>query len=113
MLSTQTRKRRVASYIGAGVTPPSGTPRNTAKPAVSGVAQVGEVLTGDVGMWTANPTYARAWLADGVVISGATAATYTPVVGDVGKAITFRVTATANSNSTAATSGPTAAVIAA
>lgn len=113
MLTTQKRKRRVASYIGADVTEPSGTPRNTAKPSISGVARVGVVLTGNVGMWTASPTFVRAWLANNVAISGATAATYTPVTGDIGKVITFRVTATANTNSTVAASGPTAAVIAA
>jgi hypothetical protein len=35
-----------------------------------------------------------AWLADGTVIANATALTYIPETGDVGKSITFRVTST-------------------
>ena len=113
MLSTKTRKRRVASYIGAGIVPAIDAPTNTVAPAITGTAQVGQVLSGSTGTWTESPSFARQWLADGVAIEAATAATYTPVVGDVGKIIALRVTATANGRTSAATSAPTAAVIAA
>lgn len=89
-------------------------PLNTAIPAITGTAQVGQVLTSTTGTWkgTGN-TYARQWTANGVDIGGATAATYTPVGGNVGQVIRVRVTAT-NPNGTGqpATSNPTAAVIA-
>lgn len=113
MLSTKTRKRRVASYIGAGIVPASGAPENTVAPAITGTAQVGQVLTGSTGTWSGTPTYARQWYADGAAIAAATGATYTPVVGDVGKVITVAVTATEDGKSWTVVSAPTAAVIAA
>lgn len=87
-------------------------PVNTIAPVITGTAQVGQVLSGTVGTWTGSPTFARQWRADGADIPGATTSTYTPVVGDIGKAITFAVTATNASGSVNATSAPTAAVIA-
>lgn len=88
-------------------------PLNTVLPTITGTAQVGQVLTNTQGTWkgTGN-TYARQWTADGVNIGGATATTYTPVSGDIGKVIRVRVTATNASGSASATSNPTAAVIA-
>lgn len=88
---------------------------NTVLPAITGTAQVGQVLTATNGTWTGNPTitYARQWKADGVNIAGATGTTYTPVIGDIGKVITVTVTATNPDWSGAATSAATAAVIAA
>lgn len=89
-------------------------PVNVGLPTITGTAQVGQVLTSTTGDWTSKTgiTYARQWLAAGVAISGATAATYTPVAGDVGKAITHRVTATNANGATVAVSAATAAVIA-
>lgn len=89
------------------------TPRNTVAPAITGTAQVGQTLTSTTGTWTGTGnTYARRWTADNVTIPGATAATYVPVVGDVGKVIRVVVTATNSGGSASATSSPTAAVIA-
>ncbi|QTK78319.1 hypothetical protein AT6N2_C0412 [Agrobacterium tumefaciens] len=113
MLSTKVRKRRVASYIGAGIVNGIGSPVKSVAPAITGTAQVGQTLTATTGTWSGSPTYARQWFAAGVAISGATAATYVPVVGDVGKAITVRVTATNDKGSVSVTSAPTAAVVAA
>ncbi len=113
MLTTKARKQRVASYIGAGVVNGIGSPVNSVVPAITGTAQVGQTLTSSTGTWSGSPTYARQWFAAGVAISGATGATYFPVVGDVGKAITVRVTATNDKGSVAATSAPTAAIVAA
>ena len=113
MLTTKARKQRVASYIGAGVVNGIGSPVNSVVPAITGTAQVGQTLTSSTGTWSGSPTYARQWFAAGVAISGATGATYVPVVGDVGKAITVRVTATNDKGSVPVTSAPTAAVVAA
>ena len=88
---------------------------NTVLPAITGTAQVGQVLTTTNGTWTGNPTitYARQWKADGVDIGGSTATTYTPVIGDIGKTITVTVTASNSELSASATSAATEEVIAA
>jgi len=90
-------------------------PRNTVLPAITGTAQVGQTLTRTTGTWvgTPAPTFATQWTANGVDIGGATAATYVPIVGQIGQVIRVRVTATNASGSVSATSNPTAAVIAA
>ena len=65
---------------------------------------VGTVVSVTQGQWTGNPTsYAYAWYRSGVVISGATAASYTLVAADIGgKQITAIVTATNATGSQAA-----------
>lgn len=74
----------------------AGAPVNTTAPIITGNAQVGSVLTSGPGTWVSTPTatYAYAWFADGVIIAGQTANTYTTLSGDIGKTITSRVTAT-------------------
>ncbi|WP_395674708.1 hypothetical protein [Inquilinus sp.] len=109
----QQRQRSFAGYVGSiGGVPVA--PSNTVLPAITGTAQVGQVLTSTTGTWTARPgaTYARQWKAAGVNIGGATGTTYTPVGGDVGKVITVAVTATNNKGAASATSAATTAVIA-
>lgn len=113
MLTTKVRKRRVAAYIGAGVVNGIGAPANSVAPTITGTARVGQTLTSTTGTWSGSPTYTRQWFAAGVAIAGATSATYVPVAGDVGKAITVRVTATNDKGSVPVTSAPTAAVVAA
>jgi len=113
MLSTKTRKRRAASYIGAGVIDGSFEPSNSVAPTITGTAQVGQTLTSTTGTWDESPVLTRQWRAAGVNIAGATGATYVPVVGDIGKTITVQVTGTNVRGSAVATSAPTAAVIAA
>lgn len=95
--------------------PPPPVPVNTTLPAVTGTAQVGQVLTTTNGSWSNSPTsYTRQWKADGANIAGATGLTYTPVVGDVGKVISCTVVAVnEGGNSAPANSNNTAAVIAA
>lgn len=102
----------VAKYLGGKI---NAAPLNTVLPAITGTAQVGQVLTVSNGTWTSKTSisYARQWLANGVVIAGATATTYTPVVGDVGKTITAVVTATNTNGGKSVVTNPTAAVIAA
>lgn len=113
MLTTKTRKRRVASYIGAGIVDGSFAPSNSVLPAIAGTARVGQTLTSTTGTWDEEPVLTRQWKAAGVAISGATAATYVPVTGDLGKTITVTVTGTNPRGSNSVTSAATAAVIAA
>jgi hypothetical protein len=69
-------------------------PSNTVKPAISGVATVGEVLTAYEGVWANEPTsYTYVWENGGTPIVGATSRTYTLVSGDSGDDITVVVTA--------------------
>jgi len=74
-----------------------GTLTTTPKPTITGTAQVGVQLTAVAGTWqpttAASPiTFTYRWKSDGSDISGATSATYTPVVADLGKAISVTVT---------------------
>lgn len=87
-------------------------PTNSVLPAISGVAQVGEVLTAWPGVWANSPTFSFVWKNEGVAIPGATGETYMPVTGDVGDNITVTVTGTNTAGTASATSVETAAVIA-
>ncbi|MDX0251150.1 histidine kinase [Sinorhizobium meliloti] len=98
---------------GSYVSTPAAAPANTVLPAISGVAQVGQVLTAYPGVWTAAPAFTYQWKKGGVNIAGATEPTYTPVVGDVGAAITVAVTGTNSAGAATATSAATPNVIAA
>lgn len=98
---------------GPTVSTPAAAPANTAVPAISGVAQVDEVLTAWEGIWTGSPTFTYVWEADGVVVPGATSKTFTPLVGNLGDVITVVVTGTNAAGTASAESVGTAAVIAA
>lgn len=97
------------------VAPQSGdAPANVLLPAISGVAQEGEVLTVWEGTWLNGvDSFTYQWQNEGVNIGGATSATYTPVAGDVGDNLTCVVTATNGTGSTAAETAETIPVIAA
>lgn len=63
-------------------------------PTVSGTATVGRTLTANRGTWSPTPTAFRyQWLRDGVVIEGATAATYVATLADADHAVSVRITA--------------------
>jgi hypothetical protein len=81
-------------------------------PTITGTARVGSTLTAVPGTWGPAPVaLAYQWRANGVVIIGATAATYKPVTAAVGKALTVTVTGTKTGyTTTAKTSTATAAV---
>lgn len=98
---------------GSTVSTPAAAPTNTVLPAISGVAQDGEVLTAWEGIWTGSPTFTYQWEADGVVVSGATAKTFTPLTANVGDVITVVVTGTNAAGTATAESVGTAVVIAA
>jgi hypothetical protein len=80
--------------------------QNTVKPAITGSPIVGGTLTASTGTWDqAGSTFAYQWNLDGTPIGTATANTYSPVAGDLGKSVTVTVTATkANFNDGVATS---------
>jgi len=61
-------------------------------PKITGTAAVGWTLTVVPGTWTSGVTLTRQWYADGVAITGATAATFLPTTAQDGKAITVKVT---------------------
>lgn len=81
-------------------------PVNTVAPAITRNTAYGSTLTSTTGTWTGNPapTYGYQWRKAGVDIGGATSSTYVTLVGDVGSAITCRVTATNSVGSSSATS---------
>lgn len=89
-----------------------GAPVNNLLPAVIGTAKVGTVLNAFAGEWVSADSLAYQWRADGVVIAGATARTYTPIAGNVGKALSVAVTATNAVGSTTAISGATSNTVA-
>jgi hypothetical protein len=71
------------------------SPSPTVQPPITGTPHPGNLLTVSNGTWSGAPTtYARQWTADGVAIGGATASTYTVLVGDAGKLIGCSITAT-------------------
>lgn len=102
------------SASSTGITVIADAPTNSVSPAITGTAQVGSTLTLSNGTWagTATITFAYAWAKDGATITGASASTYVPVVGDIGGLITGTVTATNVAGSVAKTSAATVAVIA-
>ena len=81
-------------------------PTITTQPSISGNATTGSVLTLNRGAasGTPAPTGTIQWLRGTTAISGATSATYTLVSGDVGQAISARVTWTNSAGSVQATS---------
>jgi len=84
---------------------------NTARPIVTGAAQVGVPLTASPGTWSpADATYSYQWSAGGTPVAGATRRTFTPGADQLGKRIRVQVTATATGGQTGvATSVATAA----
>ena len=64
-------------------------------PTVSGTPQVGVQLSATTGTWTPAGSYSFRWYADGTLVPGATASTFTPTATQLGEAIKVKVTATA------------------
>ncbi len=70
-------------------------PVNTVAPSVSGIPEIGSVLTADPGQWnTEGLAFGYQWQSDGVDIIGATASTFTPTRTMAGTRVTVVVTAT-------------------
>jgi hypothetical protein len=103
---------------GGYTTSAAAAPVNSLLPSIAGIAQVGQTLTAIEGQWSGAPTITYQWQANGgswANISGATSRTYVPIVGQVSQPIRCIVTAinSAAPSGVTATSGATAAVIAA
>src|SRR5690606_10929038 len=80
-------KTSIAVVVGRGGPVQAGTV------TITGPVQVGSVLTGNPGTWApAGVSFSYQWSVDGVEVVGATASTYTPVAGDVGKPVSVVVT---------------------
>jgi subtilisin family serine protease len=103
--------------VGSAPPPPS-PPANTALPAVSGKAQVGQTLTASSGTWSGSPTsYTYQWQrcdstgANCSTITGAGSSSYTAQAADLGDTLEATVTASNSAGSTNATSAPTPVVV--
>ncbi len=85
---------------------------NKVLPTVTGTPEVGTQLTASPGSWSpSGTTVAYQWFADTTPVEGATSATFTPTVQQVGATVHVRVTASKDGyESVAAESLPTAAV---
>ncbi len=85
-----------------------------AAPTIGGLAQVGEILGADPGVWANSPSayaYQWEWLDAGVNIPGATSDAYVPVSGDIGHTLAVTVWASNGAGtSSPAVSAPTAAI---
>ena len=83
----------------------------TAKPRISGTAQVGKTLTVSYGSWTSGTTLKTQWLRNGSAIKGATKSSYKLTGSDAGKRISVRVSGSKSGYlSASSTSASTAAV---
>jgi hypothetical protein len=82
-------------------------PADGAAPSLSGVVELGETLACDRGLWSGSPTsYVYAWLRDGVLVAGETAASYSVRTADIGRSIVCRITATGDGGAGVASSAP-------
>jgi hypothetical protein len=88
-------------------------PVNSVLPAVSGTAQVGQVLSATNGTWTNSPTgYTYQWFANGTPVAGQIANVFTLTTAQIGEVITIQVTASnSGGSSSPATSVATSAVL--
>jgi hypothetical protein len=90
-------------------------PVNSVLPAISGIAQTGQVLTAYEGSWSNSPTgFTYQWQHDAAgngtftnIVAGSTGKQFTAVVGDVGNRLRVIVTALNGAGSTPANSAPT------
>lgn len=70
------------------------TPVNTLAPVISGLLELGEILTSTNGTWTNSPNiFTYQWLRNGIEILGATSSTYALTLGDQETNITLVVSA--------------------
>jgi hypothetical protein len=71
----------------------TGTPTlelESGTPSITGSTVFGSTLTGSTGTWTEGSELTAQWYRNGVA-TGVTDSTYSPLAGDVGKSITYRV----------------------
>jgi len=107
-----------ANAKATGVVAARTTPKNTARPTISGKPVVGETLTVDNGTWTGVATYSYQWQQcdqngnNCVDIAGATGKTYGVRANDVGRELLARVKGTNRLGSTTADTDRTVPVTA-
>jgi hypothetical protein len=90
------------SLVPTAVGMPIAAPANSAPPRIPVAAGVGDALVCTPGTWTGSPAFAFGWLRDGAPVAGATGQFFVVSSGDVGHALSCRVTATnAGGNATA------------
>ena len=110
---TATNSAGSTSVTSSSVHVPPLPPANTSAPTLSGTAKAGAPLTCKSGTWSGAPTYSYRWSRNRVMISGATAATYTIQPTDAGSTLTCTVIATnASGTSSATTAGVSVPIIA-
>jgi hypothetical protein len=63
-------------------------------PSITGTPRANTASAGVQGTWDTGTTRTFKWYADGSPIAGATAASYTPTVAQIGQVLTFEVTST-------------------
>jgi hypothetical protein len=86
-----------ASTVSAGVGPVAPAAFSAATPKITGKAKTGGTVQVTVGTWMPQPTtFAYQWLADGVAIEGATAASFRIPSSLAGKELTVTVTGSRN-----------------
>ena len=109
--------RKLSNYaVWVVLSPPAANTPATGVPTIGGTARVGQTLTADTsGIADAdgldNVSFSYQWQADGAETQDATDATYTPVVDDVGKAMSVTVSFTDDAgNEEESTSAATDAV---
>lgn len=86
-------------------------PSNTLAPSITGIAQVGQILTVNEGNWSGNPTFAYQWLRNGAPISGSINKTRILAAADLNAVMSCIVTGTNAGGAISTTTGNTAAVI--
>lgn len=92
------------SLVPTAVAVPIAAPANMAPPSIPAAAGVGDALMCTPGSWTGSPAFAFGWLRDGTPVTGATGRFFLVGSGDVGHALSCRVTATNAGGSASATS---------
>ena len=109
-----------AVVVGSGIAAAKAKPSNTQAPRIFGAARIGQVLSGERGDWSNNPTkYQYAWLrcdrngGNCSTIGGADGTQYALTAADESHTLRFRVTASNGDGSMTATSAATAQVVAA
>ena len=65
---------------------------NADAPTIVGAGNVGKALSVSKGNWDSGVAFGYQWKLDGNNIAGATAATYKPVISDIGKTVTVELT---------------------
>ncbi|MCX6512647.1 MAG: hypothetical protein NT160_06215, partial [Actinobacteria bacterium] len=83
---------RSVTIASTAVTPTAGALK-AGKPAITGKAQVGQVLSANAGTWAPGVSLSYSWLRNGQAIFLALGSTYTLRAGDAGQQISVQVTA--------------------